>query len=513
MSYSFLSSMQVALPLLLLAAALPGASRWRRAEFINAAVAVTMILHLIAVPLLSFFDTPFPFANNLPTLPGQLIAALVGFLGAVIVRYSATFLLGEAGREQFLTHLQMTLAGVVCVVLTDHLLLLLVGWVVISLSLHRLLLFYPDRPRAVLAAHKKFLLARSAELLLLIAIVLLYTEYQTLQISVLRELALASLPGPAASTAAVLIACVALIKCAQLPMHGWLVQVVEAPTPVSALLHAGVINLGGFLLISFAPLINQVPSAQCLVLLVAGLTMVVAALIMSLQPSVKVRLAWSTSAQMGLMLVQCALGLYALAMLHLVAHACYKAYSFLSAGSAVERHQSRRLAGSTSQLAKPPLLSIVVAAAAVIGVAWFSNAGQAISQWLLLLSLIVMALSVMAVREGAFSQRGGVTLASVLLLAYVGQKVGAGSIMPDLNALTSVAADLWVSFLIMVMAVVFWLTRDRSSTPLGRWLSGRLAAGLYLDEWFTRVTLRVWPAKLPKRAHSKHHAVSTQEAI
>ncbi|WP_350609572.1 proton-conducting transporter membrane subunit, partial [Pseudoalteromonas sp. 41-MNA-CIBAN-0057] len=86
----------------------------------------------------------------------------------------------------------------------------------------------------------------------------------------------------------------ALIKCAQLPMHGWLIKVVEVPTPVSALLHAGVINLGGFLLILFAPLFIQAAAAQWLILIIAGLTTVISALIMTTRISVKVRLAWST---------------------------------------------------------------------------------------------------------------------------------------------------------------------------------------------------------------------------
>ena len=134
-------------------------------------------------------------------------------------------------------------------VLTDHLLVLLAAWVVISLALHHLLLFYPNRLRALVAAHKKFLFARFAEILLLAAVVLLHAHHGSWRISEI----VAAYPVPALSpaeyAAAVLLAAAALIKCAQLPLHGWLIQVVEAPTPVSALLHAGIVNLGGYLLI------------------------------------------------------------------------------------------------------------------------------------------------------------------------------------------------------------------------------------------------------------------------
>src|SRR5690606_30356724 len=116
--------------------------------------------------------------------------------------------------------------------------------------------------------------------------------------------------------AAVLLAFAALIKCAQMPLHGWLIQVVEAPTPVSALLHAGVVNLGGYLLILLGPIWFSSGPAVGLLLVVAGVTVVVAALAMAVRVSIKVSLAWSTCAQMGLMLLECALGLHALALLH-----------------------------------------------------------------------------------------------------------------------------------------------------------------------------------------------------
>jgi NAD(P)H-quinone oxidoreductase subunit 5 len=111
-----------------------------------------------------------------------------------------------------------------------------------------------------------------------------------------------------------------------------------------ALLHAGVINLGGFLLLLMAPLMRLAELANWLLLIVAGLTCIAAALITMTRVSVKVLLAWSTVAQMGLMLVECALGQYGLALLHLVAHSCYKAYSFLAAGSEVENYLRKQLA-------------------------------------------------------------------------------------------------------------------------------------------------------------------------
>lgn len=91
----------------------------------------------------------------------------------------------------------------------------------------------------------------------------------------------------------------AVLKCARLPFHGWLIQVMEAPTPVSALLHAGVVNLGGVVLLRFAPVVDRAVETRALLVVVGVLTAVVASLVMTTRVSVKVSLAWSTCARWG----------------------------------------------------------------------------------------------------------------------------------------------------------------------------------------------------------------------
>ncbi len=150
-----------------------------------------------------------------------------------------------------------------------------------------------------------------------------------------------------------LLAFAAILKTAQLPLHGWLIQVMEAPTPVSALLHAGVVNMGGFVLLRVAELIGLVPSAQWLLVIVGSLTAVLAGMVMLTRISIKVRLAWSTCAQMGFMLMEIGLGLYELALLHLVAHSLYKAYAFLSSGEAVERARLHDFQAPQVSMVKP----------------------------------------------------------------------------------------------------------------------------------------------------------------
>jgi NADH:ubiquinone oxidoreductase subunit 5 (subunit L)/multisubunit Na+/H+ antiporter MnhA subunit len=125
------------------------------------------------------------------------------------------------------------------------------------------------------------------------------------------------------------------LKTAAFPVHGWLTEVMEAPTPVSALLHAGIINAGGVLLIRNAELVQASPGAMAALVMLGGATALFGAIVMLTQSAVKTALAWSTVAQMGFMLLQCGLGLWTLALLHIIAHSLYKAHAFLASGGAV----------------------------------------------------------------------------------------------------------------------------------------------------------------------------------
>ena len=214
-----------------------------------------------------------------------------------------------------------------------------VAWLATGVGLRRLLTFYAHRPAAALCARKNLIVSRAADLALLAAGLLLYFSAGGLDYATLFARAadwrLMGLP-PEVGAAALLIAMSALLKSAQLPVQGWLVEVMEAPTPVSALLHAGLINGGGFLLLRLSPLLELAPSALGLLAVVGAMTAVFGSLVMLTQTSVKVSLAYSTVAQMGFMMLEIGLGAYTAALLHLVAHSLYKAHAFLSSGSVVE---------------------------------------------------------------------------------------------------------------------------------------------------------------------------------
>lgn len=270
---------------------------------------------------------------------------LVAFIGWVVVRYAATYLDGEPRQGAFTGWLCMTLASVLLLVLSANLVQLVLAWIATSLFLHRLLLFYPDRRAARRAAAKKFVTARLGDGALIGAAALLTLAYRTTDIAAILAAARAGAGGGLALAAAGLLAAAALLKSAQFPTHGWLTEVMETPTPVSALLHAGVINAGGFLLIRFADVMLLAPGALAALAMIGGFTALFGGLVMLTQPAVKTSLAWSTVAQMGFMILECGLALFPLALLHILAHSLYKAHSFLASGGAVDLIAANRRPG------------------------------------------------------------------------------------------------------------------------------------------------------------------------
>jgi NAD(P)H-quinone oxidoreductase subunit 5 len=424
-----------------------------------------------------------------------VLLTLVALLAVVIWRYSAVALAGESDKLRFMRGLASTLAAAVFTLLSNNLVLFWLGWVWISISLQQLLLFYPERPRAQLAAHKKALSARTGEVLLALAFILLYVEFNTANISEMtQQISSQTSLGLYGHAAAVLLVLVALIKCAQLPLHGWLIQVVEAPTPVSALLHAGIINLGGILLLMFSPLLSLSTPASSLLLLAALCSTVLAALIMTTRISIKVRLAWSTVAQMGLMLVEIALGLYTLALLHLLAHSCYKAYAFLHSGNAVNHYLAAQLAEQTEPRLQHWLLALLAASVLVLLTHQLLPLSSLSSGVLLVLAITILLLPSLARADSRRLLRVLLALGYGLglLTVYSGGKILLQGVMP-MDDLVSPVADGFTSLAFVGLFIVAVLLRYHSRhSALNRvfiWLN----AGGYLDEWATRVTLKIWP--------------------
>ncbi|MCA1772513.1 MAG: NADH-quinone oxidoreductase subunit L [Halomonas sp.] len=432
----------------------------------------------------------------------HVMVLLITLLGMILARFSKQYLAGDPGQTRFMVWLQLTLTSVALIATTNHLLVFLGSWIAISISLHQLLMFFPERPRAALAAHKKFIFARLAELCLVVAFAMLYARYDTLFIDQILTMTAESIDLPTeAKISSVLMVVAALFKCAQLPFHGWLIQVVEAPTPVSALLHAGVVNLGGFLMILMAPMISQVASAQWLLLLIAGPTAVFASLVMMTRISIKVRLAWSTCAQMGWMLVECALGLYELALLHLVAHSAYKAHAFLDAGNTVEVSLKRRLVAIKNPGWGEVLPAALLALVLTITSIWVSNASEPVQviSWMVPgLALTLLLSEIFAAERGTTVIFRSLVLGAVFWAVYSAQKTAAHFLLSPPDNTTGLGAVSVTGILLIMLMIGYFLLRYRRYSPLGIRFHRLLFAAAYLDEWATRLTLKIWPAKLPE---------------
>lgn len=302
---------------------------------------------------------------------------LVAFVGWIVVRYARTYLDGEARQGYFTGWLCAALASVLFLVQTGNLFQLGAAWIATSYALHRLLLFYPERVAAQRAARKKRLFSTIGATALIVSAIVLWISAGTSDIAAINALARSGDASWPLITAAALLALAAVLKSAQFPTHGWLTEVMEAPTPVSALLHAGVINAGGFLLIRFADLMLLAPGVLAVLAMLGGFTALFGALVMLTQPSVKTSLAWSTVAQMGFMILQCGLALFPLALLHIVAHSLYKAHAFLASGGAVEQVAAIRRPGpvavpSGAAVGRAFLIALAIYAgiAAAFGVAF-----------------------------------------------------------------------------------------------------------------------------------------------
>ena len=424
------------------------------------------------------------------TTTSLVIALLVQMLGTVIASFSSRYLQGEPNQDRYIAALALLLAAVHGLLLADSWLLLIIAWAVIGLALQPLLCFYTDRPFAQLAAHKKRLADRLASILLLAAALFAWQASGTLSISELNTYLELNPSSLWLQTSAVLLVLAVILRTALLPVHGWLVQVMEAPTPVSALLHEGVVNLSGYVLISFAPLLEHATFARWLLFAMGLVTAVMAGMVMLTRISIKVRLAWSTLAQMGFMLMQCALGLYTLALLHLLGHSVYKAHAFLSASETVRNTGFAKLGGatkiSTPSLWFAPLLAglTIISTSSVTGIhawPWW---------WSMLLAVAWAPLLWLP----ANSTPAWLTLLRgvgvILLLTLAAKLLHLLPLAPE-DAPNLLAGPLALAAFIAlyVLTAMLQLTPAKLS-----WARRWSYAGFYLDEQFTRLTLKFWPS-------------------
>ena len=454
-----------------------------------------------------------------------ILFVLVAFVGAAVIRYSIHYLGGDPEHGRFTQWLCLTLAAVLLVIISGHLFQFALVWIATSVGLNRLLLFYPERPAAVLAARKKFVASRIGDLCLFGAMELLYERVGSLDYVAIfahaQALKLESATPAAVHAIAALLVVAALLKSAQFPLHGWLTEVMETPTPVSALLHAGIINAGGFLVLRFADVINlSTPSLDTLAL-VGGVTALFGSVVMLTQTSVKVSLAYSTIAQMGFMMLECGLGAFSAAALHIAAHSLYKAHAFLSSGSVVDLARASWSPSPSGQL-HPARMAIAIAGVVgvAIGVGGAFGASIAEKPGVFALGAIVL-IGLAHLLANAIDERPNVyilarTLVSALLVAgaYFAVQIGAerllaGSLPPDerLRGPLDLAIIIAVVFFFGLVTVLQNLVPRYAQEPRWQALYVHIANGLYANAFANRLALKFWPGP-PPRSTERRHAVA-----
>ncbi len=525
-------SLVLAAPLLLLAVGLVPAAwanaRPRLMARLSGAAAWLAFVSALLVAAAHPFDGARAWTLYSVDLPGGLGAfsigtyvnsvtaimlVLVAFVGAVVTRYSRNYLDGDPNRGRFNKWLALTLAAILTLIASGNLLMFALAWIATSLCLHQLLMFYRERPPAVLAAHKKFVASRIGDLSLLAAIFLIGFTLHTLQFDEMFRI-LASMDGPlptALEVAALLIVLSAALKSAQFPFHGWLLQVMEAPTPVSALLHAGIVNAGAFLVIRMSPVMSHSQLALGALAVVGLVTLALASLVMLTQTSIKVSLAWSTTAQMGFMLLECGLGLYSLAMLHLVAHSLYKAHAFLASGSGVDAFRAPAIPRASHRVGPVQLLLalasgglIAVAVGAAFGVTAGHQPGLLAAGAVVAIAVSQLLLQTAGVMSGSAFLLRGLGLSAVVSVAYFAlhalfETALQGSVVPVRDAAGPLQIVLALA-IVAVFLVLLVLQQVLKNAPasLGDGIYMHLYNGLYIDVYITRLLQRVWPSPPPE---------------
>lgn len=441
-----------------------------------------------------------------------IMLVLVSFVGAVVTRYSRNYLHGDPNQGRFNKWLALTLASILTLIASGNLLLFALAWIATSLCLHQLLMFYRQRPAAVLAAHKKFVASRIGDLSLLAAITLIGSTLHTLQFDEIFHV-MATAQGPLPITldiAAVLIVFSAGLKSAQFPLHGWLLQVMEAPTPVSALLHAGIVNAGAFLVIRMSPIISHSELALGILAVVGLVTLALASLVMLTQTSIKVSLAWSTTAQMGFMLMECGLGLYGLAMLHLVAHSLYKAHAFLASGSSVDAFRAPTIPYASHglepfrlvlALVTGTLMAVFVGAA--FGITLEHQPTLLAAATVVAIALTQLLLQTASVLSGRALVLRGLSLSALVSVAYftlhaLFEMALQSSVLPVRETAGPFQSALALTVVLVFLALlVLQQVLKHNPAALGEGLYTHLYNGLYIDVLITRMLQRVWPSPTP----------------
>ena len=302
-----------------------------------------------------------------------LMMLIVSGVGGLIVAYSLGYMDRDDEERRYFAYMALFVFSMLLLVQGGNLLLLLAGWGMVGLSSYLLIGYWHERPSAIAAAKKAFVMNAIGDATMALAFFLLIKEGNSLEFGILG--------GEYSSTTANLIALGllggAVAKSAQLPLQTWLPDAMEGPTPVSALIHAAtMVTAGVYLIVRTHPIFEQAPAIADLAAGLGAGTLLLAGLIALVQVDIKRVIAYSTMSQIGYMFLGVGLGAYANGMFHLLTHAFFKALLFMAAGiviHALADEQDIRRMGGLRQLMPRTYLAFFIGSLALVGIFPFAG--------------------------------------------------------------------------------------------------------------------------------------------
>jgi len=443
-----------------------------------------------------------------------LMFCLVAYLGAIVSRFSVSYLAGEPTQGRFFKWLGFTLGAVLTMILAGNLALFVGAWIASSLGLHQLLTHYPERKAGLRAARTKFLISRLGDGLLIAALLATFLVYGTWNFPELfqrMESNSAEASNWVVAAIGFLLVLGAMTKSAQFPFHGWLPETMETPTPVSAFMHAGIINAGGYLVLRLSPILAHAPAALDFLTLIGGFTALFGAAVMMTQTAVKRSLAFSTISQMGFMMFQCGMGAFTAALVHIFAHSLYKAHAFLSSGSVLERMAGTR--GGRARVQTPwahwacLALGSLLAVGCILSIDWalewkaWSKAGALALNLILFLAmsnLLFRALLTQSPITLAWAVTSALALVSLFRATYFLIEVATMTGLPSQPIVMS-TLDMAILGLVLTGFVLLHLFQailgSWKSNKTLVWLYCQASHGFHLDIPAARLARNVWPVK------------------
>jgi len=350
-------------------------------------VAVPAILFSLGISVLAFFDVAGGHHSTIRLytwlISGMLdvhiglsidrltsvMLLLVTTVSALVHIYTIGYMQGEPGYARFFSYIALFTFSMLMLVLADNLLQLFVFWEAVGLCSYLLIGHWYERQSAIAAATKAFIVNRVGDFGFILGLLLVFTTFDSLDYATVfanvgpaaaKVMNVLEPLGGSLEVSTITVICLLLFmgavgKSAQFPLHVWLPDAMEGPTPISALIHAAtMVTAGVFMVARLAPLYNASPAAMSVVAVVGAITMVLGATIALTQTDIKRVVAYSTMSQLGYMMMACGLGAYAAGMYHLMTHGAFKALLFLGCGSVIialhHEQDMRRMGGLKNRL-------------------------------------------------------------------------------------------------------------------------------------------------------------------